>query len=258
MFINFSYILGYSKQIYKRAGLDFVNIAWGKANDIINNALTQDKNTPIPDDYVGSFDYVDSFTYNTNTSNESSLWFHENDRKNNEKELGKKAEPNEYNIVIVLESPHKNEYNTDFRHPAIGPTGNNLKLYFYSLLGKLNGTIKNSTKCHVYLMNAIQYQCSLGYHTSIFRTEIFNSMWKHHKKDEDFLDRLKDFYPNIIINLCTKTDELQDIVQKKIDEFVNNNNNKTISLYRGTHPSSWKLKSPNRYIVDTKGNSYNF
>ena len=136
MFINFSYILGYSKQIYKMAGLDFVNIAWEKANDIINNALTQDKNIPIPDDYVGSF------TYNTNTSKKSSLWFHKVDRKNKEKKLGKKANPNEYNIVIVLESPHKNEYNTGFRHPAIGPTGNNLKVYFYRLLDKLNGTIK--------------------------------------------------------------------------------------------------------------------
>ena len=252
MFINFSYILGYSKQIYKMAGLDFVNIAWGKANDIINNALTQDKNIPIPDDYVGSF------TYNTNTSNKSSLWFHKVDRKNNEKELGKKAEPNEYNIVIVLESPHKNEYNPGFRHPAIGSTGNKLNDYFDSLLDKLNGTIKNSTKCHVYLMNAIQYQCSLGYDTSVFRTEIFNSIWKHHKKDEDFLDRLKNFYPNIIINLCTKTDKLQDIVQEKIEEFVKNNNNKTISLYRGTHPSSWNLDPQNRYIVDNKRNSYKF
>ena len=250
MFINISYILGYSKQIYKMAGLNFVNIAWGKANDIINNALTQDKNIPIPDDYVGSF------TYNTNTSKKSSLWFHKVDRKNKEKKLGKKANPNEYNIVIVLESPHKNEYNTGFRHPAIGTTGNNLKNYFDSLLDNLKGTIKNSTICHVYLMNAIQYQCSLGYDTSVFRTEIFNSIWKHHK--EDFLDRLKNFYPNIIINLCTKTDKLQDIVQEKINEFVNNNNNKTISLYRGTHPSSWNLDPQNRYIVDNKRNSYKF
>lgn len=231
------------------AGLNFVNIAWGIANNIINNALTQDKNIPIPDDYVGSFTYPP-------TPNNPSLWFHKDDRKNNEKELGNKAEPNNYNIVIVLESPHKNEYNTSFRHPAIGKTGDNLKDNFDSLLDKLKGTIKKGTRCYVYLMNAIQYQCSLGYHTSIFRTEIFNSMWKHHKKDEDFLDRLKDFYPNIIINLCTKTDKLQDIVQEKIDEFVNNN--KTISLYRGTHPSSWKLDPQNRYIVDNKGKSYKF
>lgn len=238
------------------AGLNFVNIAWGIANNIINNALTQDKNIPIPDDYVGSFTYPPT----PKPNNSSLLWFHKDDRKNKEKELGNKAEPNNYNIVIVLESPHQNEYNTGFRHPAIGPTGNNLKKYFYSLLDKLKGTIKNGTLCHVYLMNAIQYQCSLGYDTSVFRTEIFNSIWKHHKKDEDFLDRLKNFYPNIIINLCTKTDKLQDIVQEKINEFVNNNNNKTISLYRGTHPSSWNLDPQNRYIVevDNKRNSYKF
>lgn len=236
------------------AGLNFVNIAGGIANNIINNALTQDKNIPIPDDYVGSFTYPPTPTPTPNNS--SLLWFHKDVRKLNEKNLGRKAMPNEYNIVIVLESPHKNEYNTDFRHPAIGSTGNNLNNYFKGLLDTLNNTIQNNTKCHVYLMNAIQYQCSLGYHTSIFRTEIFNSMWKHHKKDEDFLDRLKDFYPNIIINLCTKTDNLQDIVQEKINEFVNNN--KTISLYKGTHPSSWNLDPQNRYIVDNKKNSYKF
>mgnify|MGYP006874821896 CR=1 FL=1 len=99
----------------------FVKIAWNNVNTIINKALSPKKNKLVEDEYVGSFTY--------NIPNNSKLWFNKKTREKNQGALSNKPKQNDFNIVIVLESPHKDEYKTTIPHPAIGTTGNNLSKY---------------------------------------------------------------------------------------------------------------------------------
>lgn len=163
------------------------------------------------------------------------------------------ANQNDFNIIIILESPHKDEYKTAFQHPALGTTGNNLGKYFDGLLDCLDSVIPQGKICHVYLMNAVQYQCSLGFEPKVFRNVIFEDIWNNHNGKNDFLERLDRHYPNIILNLCTNPNSLQKLVQNAITSQYSNNSSVTIVL--GTHPSSWH-KQGNRYIYinGVKGN----
>ena len=169
-------------------------------------------------------------------------------------------------IVIVLESPHTDEFLKEEEWKAIGPacgtTGRNLYKwlpevllnYVPCMIGLKKDNYKatyNSNKdimqdCYaIKLVNAIQYQCSLGDKTEVFRDEVFSNMWN----DDTIVSlrkRLNEVAPQIIINCCTKgyvsdkEKELRYLVQKEI-----NNRNKTDSclLLRAAHPSSLYFKN---------------
>lgn len=107
------------------------------------------------------------------------------------------------NIVMILESPHINEYkyaNENFIAPAIGKTGELLKKWFYKCIKK---HLSPNKKYNVILMNAIQYQCSLGEDTIIYRDKLWCNLWFNYNKKDDFIKRLKHYNPDIIINACT-------------------------------------------------------
>ena len=194
-----------------------------------------------PDEYVGTVSVNSSGKVSTN------FWIDRDARKKMASTLNKTPKEEENNIVIVLESPHKDEYKTTIPHPAIGTTGNNLSKYFNCLLDLLKNNIQNSTTCHVYLMNAVQYQCSLGFATEDFRSEIFKDIWDNYDGRNSFLDRLKKLNPNIILNLCTNGPyKLQNMVQNAIKSQYTN----SVAVFKGSHPSSWNRKSnqSNRYL----------
>ncbi len=167
-------------------------------------------------------------------------------------------------IAIVVESPHKDEFNRESKKAigtARGSTGRNIENYLPSVLFNYlpaidetsslieydsNKQIQNG-EYYIALINAIQYQCSLGEDTSKYRDKIFSEMWGLEKVKKDFIKRLKKSNPSVIINCCTRGNFkdnkeelfLRNLVQSTIDEFLlEQNNNKNILCLRAAHPSS--------------------
>ena len=160
-------------------------------------------------------------------------------------------------IVIVLESPHISEFDYN-GHRAIGPasgnTGNNIykqfceSIVYYMTIEKngkktysvKRGDIETNVYC-VALVNAVQFQCSLGDLSDKQRRDrIFLAAFK--KEQKDFITRLARYDPTIIINACTKgvgKDNLQENVQCVIDQSTLRGR----LLFRSNHPSSSKFKN---------------
>ena len=98
-----------------------------------------------------------------------------------------KPDTNKESIVIILESPHQDEYelNSSWNqpNPALGTTGTNLEKYIDCLIdavSELDSKIMKE-KYQIVLMNSIQYQCSLGRINGCLNKEIrdliFTSIW---------------------------------------------------------------------------------
>lgn len=125
-------------------------------------------------------------------------------------------------IVILLESPHKDEYisnNRLFTSPAMGKSGatfnkncirvfNDNISFICDALGL--STISNTPKIYtITFVNAIQYQCSLGYSpiNRDIRDYVFSSLWNRNPNSfkDDLIERLNILKPRLIINSCTDT-----------------------------------------------------
>lgn len=169
-------------------------------------------------------------------------------------------------IVIVLESPHTGEFFEDENTwsaigPACGTTGENLYKWLPEVLlnyvpcsvdpKDATATYNNIKEISdgeykVFLINAIQFQCSLGKSTTEYRDAVFASMWSDDVK-ASFQERLERCSPNIIINCCTKghnikdeNNELRRLVQEEINTY---NKDKNALLLRAAHPSSLYFKN---------------
>lgn len=165
-------------------------------------------------------------------------------------------------LVVVLESPHKEEYepNGEPRGPARGRTGEHLKEHLADVVKEHVGEIND---CEVLLMNAIQYQCSLGnlgtsgQNKRSYRKRcdtVFREVWncEDEKGRKNFEKRLQDLgldEKDVILNTCTKgatknhacgskSDWLRCLVATAIcNSFKDANSRPT--LLRANHPASW-------------------
>ena len=159
-------------------------------------------------------------------------------------------------IVLVLESPHTEEFDEDrCLGPAIGTTGDGIKNILLGNLAKFifindlldyGSYFKTSSEIteglyKLLIVNAVQYQCSLGNleddASKRQRNKIFKNFFKK-AAQEDFKKRLKIYNPKIIINCCTgghygEVDGLQKLVQEVIDS----GDFSALKLI-GSHPSS--------------------
>ncbi len=151
-------------------------------------------------------------------------------------------------IILILESPHKDEYNfisdcTRVNGPAYGKTGENINRYLPEILKNIMLDYVNENEIKIYelvLINAVQYQCSLGEPTKKYRNKVFKAYMENEQIKNDFCFRIKQTLdscagPCIIINCCTKGD-------------IRGTNHKIVSdtleymglyFYESTHPSSW-------------------
>jgi hypothetical protein len=129
-------------------------------------------------------------------------------------------------VAIVLESPHIHEFSdvdldtNDERRvnsrPLNNPNSRNgLKrmLNSTSFANQFSSRLNKNRKYDVVLVNAIQYQCSLGEDTSKYRDDVFILNWID--LQNDFVERIKRINPALIINCCTKGSWKED---KYIDE----------------------------------------
>lgn len=153
-------------------------------------------------------------------------------------------------LVMVLESPHIDEYDNHAhtpRGPAYGKTGDNINKYLCDILDDAVKreilVLKKSTVYDIIIMNAIQYQCSLGVDTLLYRDACFLKLWEREEVIESFKNRLRlaldlyNFKNVILINCCTKgkhldllTNHKEYITDKYLDEL-------NYTGYRGNKPS---------------------
>lgn len=116
-------------------------------------------------------------------------------------------------IVIILESPHKDEYSKGIAAPAMGKTGQNIEKYLLKILNKkIKKPKENGKKYDVILMNAIQYQTSFGIDTEYFRDRVWLTLWNKEGGREEFIEKLKGYKPDIIFNFCTNGSHQKDLI----------------------------------------------
>ncbi len=138
-------------------------------------------------------------------------------------------------VILILESPHNQEF-IQPRGPAKGSTGRLIRQYLCEVL---NGHCVDSWD--LYLVNAIQHQCSLGKKTSEFRDAVFSRAWSLFG-EKNFIHRLGTLARNdaIVINACTKASSRKsgtlrrEIVESAVVKALNRQ-----SDIRITHPASW-------------------
>ena len=144
----------------------------------------------------------------------------------------------EMRVILVMESPHKAEFdNGSPVGPANGPTGFNIRKLLHKVLLSVG---HDSESSQLVLMNAVQYQCSLGEPTKNHRDAVFQKVWSLGGK-EDFRERLSGVFSRvrggIVINACTRgntSEPLRDMVKVVIDEVVGEH-------WRTAHPFGWNF-----------------
>lgn len=147
-------------------------------------------------------------------------------------------------VILVLESPHIEEFSNS-PCPAKGKTGERIRKWFVDVNG-----LSQYSDYGLIIVNAIQYQCSLGMPTKLFRDDVFIRFWKQGGQ-ESFITRLKNCSKSgdVILNCCTKgydeKNKLRDLVQSSILE------NQVIGckVLRRTHPSSWYSEKNRKFEV---------
>jgi len=139
-------------------------------------------------------------------------------------------------LIIVLESPHVDEF-IDEPGPAKGFTGEMLRRYLPDAVGH-----QVPTGMGLVLLNAIQYQCSLGSNTAVYRDRIFRAAWRQGGK-ENFLDRFQTIVmpDDIVMNCCTKGNDFEiNIPLRSLVEFSIRQTMPQIQTIRRMHPASWR------------------
>lgn len=157
---------------------------------------------------------------------------------------------NKKKIVVILESPHRKEYSEKkcckrdncrlyaTPAPARGETGKSLKKMLPHMFGDY---FKNY---HVALVNAVQYQCSLGLGNKKLKSTIFETMFlggdtTTGNYQGNFIARLSEIYnpvSDILVIACTKRKDWG----KKILHMLTEDKGMILLM---NHPSSWYRKS---------------
>ena len=115
------------------------------------------------------------------------------------------------NIVLFIESPHKNEYTSDGRFIPIGPaqgrTGEKIEQYFEGLFNNfINRYSELTEKSYgVIISNPVQYQTSLHeiLHLSKVNNTLKDCIWRGLFDENEFQRRLANYSPAVVINACT-------------------------------------------------------
>jgi len=135
---------------------------------------------------------------------------------------------------MILESPHKDEFFGGGAAPANGNTGSNIKAWVADeSLGF------NTKDFGLILMNAIQYQCSLGCPTSYYRDDVFRDVWSNGGSN-DFLERLDSVYHrgDVVVNCCTKGNG-QPSLRRLVQTAITAPQSDFGVVEQRNHPSSW-------------------
>ncbi|MBM7699349.1 hypothetical protein [Kurthia huakuii] len=172
------------------------------------------------------------------------------------------ASKNSKRYIIILESPHIDEYElkenkykkgtlltTDVLKPlkaANGETGKNLENLF-----SIFKFLTNQKDFEYVLINRVNYQTSLGSFLGnkkntypIIRDNIFKKIWRAEKVQEDFMNRLNNFLEVdkevIIINASTTA---VDVGANEFKNFLLKQENLQVyNIMHLNHPSAWNIE----------------
>jgi len=150
-------------------------------------------------------------------------------------------------IVLILESPHKDEFEKDtFKplYPASGKTGERISTFFNEIVEKVE--IENINE--IIICNPVQWQSSihelhkkgLTGEFKDLRDKVWCSLWE--SSQVDFCNRLRSYNADIIINACTI--KLKTILHVFFFFFFSSK-----TKYLTNHPSSWNINRL-RTIID--------
>ncbi len=167
-------------------------------------------------------------------------------------------DPNKNNILVILESPHKDEYCKKCFNPiapANGPTGRNFCKRFISVIITLSIPHRcnlqlTEKKYSICFINPVQFQTSLhfirggGLDKSIekeLRDKVWDKLFFH--SQNDFIPRLQRYNPVVILNACTGSKDglipprtLKDYVRTTVN---NRGHLACIPKFNTYHPSAW-------------------
>ena len=167
------------------------------------------------------------------------------------------------NIVLLLESPHKDEYNANPKRPACGTTGRSIDKLLWIVLRYIQietGLIEPG--CRLVISNPIQFQTSLHaihnksiqnvvckedgeqYNWVTLRDNVWRTLWNEQHIQDCFRARLGCYYPKVIINACTGTLEESDSPKSLVNRFFQEEGQEqeelqNVPLYAVSHPSHW-------------------
>ena len=137
-------------------------------------------------------------------------------------------------LIIILESLHTDEFVGNVG-PAKGTTGRLIRSHMHTM-----DCFPLYSNYGLILMNAIPYQCSLGFPTECFRDCIFKRVWSLNGR-ASFVGRLERYLRSgdVVANCCTRGhglngEELRALVQAALLEIQPD-----LTPMRRTHPSSW-------------------
>jgi hypothetical protein len=139
-------------------------------------------------------------------------------------------------VLLVLESPHTSEFDTS-PGPAKGSTGRNIVRYLRQVPG-----LQDKGEFGLLLVNAVQFQCSLGGPTSKVRDAVFFDTWTSGGRT-DFESRFRALYRDgdCVVNSCTRgnsrdtTAHLRTEVQRALVDLLPAGT----AVLRRNHPSFW-------------------
>lgn len=143
------------------------------------------------------------------------------------------------NIVLLLESPHKDEYSpSGALGPALGASGKNIAQFFAGhaipILHHMGLTLDEAKVYSFCIVNPIPYQTSLvdihkeGLIKSI-RDKVWSALWDECRSD--CISRLSAYRPSVILNGCTSS--LKPLLFEVVSSL------KEAQRFNVTHPSSW-------------------
>lgn len=187
------------------------------------SAIVNSKKRPCDDQFVGTMNFSNgSFVHNNNLFNLQTKKNTNGQHRLPLDYITPQIPHNNNNIkmVVILESPHIDEYQANGQHnntaPAWGRTGYRFNTWFKQALQnnltniqtKAGNLLNNNQIFDVYIVNAIQYQCSRGlslkkYKNKKRRDKSFNYLWTRRGYNVDLCDRLNIIKPEIVINACT-------------------------------------------------------
>ncbi|MDY7226985.1 hypothetical protein [Hyalangium rubrum] len=146
-------------------------------------------------------------------------------------------------VVVVLESPHKNEY--ALRQPLVRSRDRLMRN-----VTLLCGFYLPQKQADVIVCNPIQWQASLAEYYKFIqgeeprdllksvRKDVWEHLWNHHEDDryparEGFMTRVRNYRPLLVINACTA--ELHHHVQDELAQLPG------VPVVDALHPSCWRM-----------------
>ena len=139
------------------------------------------------------------------------------------------------------------EFEGEHPRPANGQTGRNIAEYLLS--------VKGLSECREYgliLINAVQYQCSRGKDTKLFRDQTFREIWTQNGRS-NFIERFGLVYEegDLVINACTRgnkerpfREQLRCLVHSAVLEAMES---RTPEPLRRNHPVRWNMTARQNY-----------